>query len=162
MIDPRPMDVPPVALSVRQPWAWGIVSAGKDIENRARPAVTKGRMRPRPIAIHAAKGMTRAEYDSAAAFMLRIGVKCPPAADLVRGAIIGRATVVAIVDRHTSPWFMGPKGLVLAGQASLPAPIPAAGALGFFTWSAGGEIDPPKPWMAAGGSLQFSFDLRAR
>lgn len=30
----RMTELPPLALSVRQPWAWAIIYAGKDIENR--------------------------------------------------------------------------------------------------------------------------------
>lgn len=30
-------DLPPLALSIRQPWAWAILCAGKDIENRSWP-----------------------------------------------------------------------------------------------------------------------------
>ena len=48
-----------IALSVRQPWAWAIVYGGKDVENRSTFAVTKAGFDPRPICIHAAKGMTR-------------------------------------------------------------------------------------------------------
>jgi len=52
------------ALTIRQPWAWAIFHAGKDIENRDWPTRLRGR-----IAIHAAKGMTRDEYESALFFI---------------------------------------------------------------------------------------------
>lgn len=32
------------ALSVRQPWAWAIVHAGKDVENRNWPTPHRGRL----------------------------------------------------------------------------------------------------------------------
>lgn len=35
-------DIPHLALSVRQPWAWAIIHAGKDIENRTWQAVNHG------------------------------------------------------------------------------------------------------------------------
>jgi hypothetical protein len=44
------------ALSIRQPWAWLILNAGKDIENRDWLTRFRG-----PFLIHASKGMTRAE-----------------------------------------------------------------------------------------------------
>jgi hypothetical protein len=47
------------ALSIRQPWAWLILHAGKDIENRDWPTRFRGR-----FLIHAAKGMTRDEYEN--------------------------------------------------------------------------------------------------
>lgn len=46
--------LPDIAVSVRQPWAWAIIHAGKDIENRSLAAVKHG-MKPGRIAIHAAK-----------------------------------------------------------------------------------------------------------
>lgn len=147
------MTAPTIALSVRQPWAWAIVSGGKDIENRTTPAVTRGRFDPRPIAIHASKGMTRDEYEDAAEFMARIGVTCPPPASLVRGAIVGIATVTAVVKHHPSPWFMGPRGLVLADCAALSVPIPCAGQLGYFEWRQAGECAPALPWMLSWPAL---------
>jgi hypothetical protein len=46
------------ALSIRQPWAWLILNAGKDIENRDWPTHFRGR-----FLIHASKGMTHDEYE---------------------------------------------------------------------------------------------------
>ena len=60
-----PHTLPPLALSVRQPWAWAIIHAGKDVENRSWQAVNHGLRRRGRIAIHAAKGLTRDEYDDA-------------------------------------------------------------------------------------------------
>ncbi len=160
-------DLPSIALSVRQPWAWAIVMGFKGIENRNRFAISKGDMRPMPIAVHAAQGMTRAEYEDAADTMARIGVACPRPDDLIRGAIVGAVTVTAIVDHHPSPWFTGPRGLVLA-DARAVEPIPAAGRLGYFEWRAGGMLAPPLPWMRSWPNratqaqvLDTLFDRRA-
>jgi hypothetical protein len=35
--------LPLQAISVRQPWAWAIIYAGKDVENRSRDAVANGK-----------------------------------------------------------------------------------------------------------------------
>ena len=103
----------------------------------------------RPVAIHAAKGMTRAEYEDAADFMASLGVECPHPASLTRGAIIGAAMVTAVVNKHPSPWFFGPRGLLLADQTEV-GPIPASGALGYFKWQrSAGSIATPLPWMMA-------------
>ena len=51
------MDLPRKAISIRQPWAWAIVHAGKDIENRDWSTRYRG-----PVCIHAAKGMTKDEF----------------------------------------------------------------------------------------------------
>jgi len=142
------MNLPTVALSIRQPWAWAIVAGFKDVENRSTFAVTKGSMQPRLIAVHAAKGMTRDEYEDAADFMAHLGVECPRPDDLVRGAVIGGVTVKAVVKSFPSRWFFGPRGLVLADAYQVD-PIPATGALGYFEWRIGGELSAPLPWMRA-------------
>lgn len=142
-------DLPDIALSVRQPWAWAIIYAGKDIENRSGAAVGKGAMASgRRIAIHAAKGMTRDEYMGAASFMHTLGVVCPPARELLRGGIIGSVRVTDIVRASESPWFFGPRGLVLKAPEAC-AFIPSVGALGFFRWKLkdGGAPEPPARWM---------------
>jgi len=139
-------DIPQKALSVRQPWAWAILN-GKDIENRSIAAVRHG-MKTGRIALHASKGMTQDEYESARDFMESIGISCPRPDELIRGAIIGVVTVTEIVAEHKSPWFFGPRGLVLSDQVEV-SPIPAQGALGYFDWNLGSEIDGPKPWMIA-------------
>jgi len=144
---PPSTQLPRLALSVRQPWAWAIIFAGKDIENRSVAAVRHG-MKPAPIAIHASKGMTQCEYEHAAEFMASIGVTCPAARELVRGGVIGHCEITGIVDAHDSPWFFGPRGLVLANPTPCD-PIAAVGALGYFRWERGGELDEPKKWMLA-------------
>ena len=49
-----------IVLSIRQPWAWLILNAGKDIENREWPTRFRGR-----VLIHASKGMTHDEWEDA-------------------------------------------------------------------------------------------------
>ena len=148
------IDLPPIALSVRQPWAWAIIHAGKDIENRSAAAIRHG-MTCRPIAIHAAKGITQREYADASDFMAEIGIACPRPDLLTRGAVIGLATVTDIVADSPSPWWMGPRGLVLT-DARPVAPIPATGALGYFQWHPSGQPLPePLPWMRAWGTVRI-------
>jgi len=72
-------------LSVRQPWAWAIIHAGKDVENRTWATSYRGL-----LAIHAGKGCTRAEYDAAAVEIERItGRRPPPLSELPRGCVVG-------------------------------------------------------------------------
>lgn len=121
-------DLPELALSVRQPWAWAIIHAGKDIENRSWQAVNHGLRQRGRIAIHAAKGMTNAEYSEAREFIDELGYTCPHAHALHRGGIIGSVEVVDVVRQSDSPWFFGPRGLVL--QDPRPCQfVPAQGAL---------------------------------
>lgn len=139
--------LPEVALSIRQPWAHAVIYLGKPVENRSWKAVEKGAMGIRRIAVHAGKGMTREEYEEARDFMASIGVTCPPAAELLRGGIIGSVDVIGVVKRHASPWFFGPLALVLRDPKPC-AFVPAVGQLGYFKWTATeGGPDEPAKWM---------------
>lgn len=134
MADTLPL--PDFALSIRQPWVWGILSAGKDIENRDWQTRFRGR-----FAIHASKGMTRAEYEdflsTAHAISLTQpfppGLTLPAFSELERGGIVGVASIVDCVENHPSPWFFGRYGLVLENATPVKF-IPVKGALGFFRW----------------------------
>lgn len=140
--------LPELALSVRQPWAHAIIYFNKDIENRSWQAVNHGLRQRGRIAIHAAKGMTKDEYEEAREFIDRLGYFCPDPHALRRGGIIGSVEVVDVVGRHDSPWFFGPRGIVLRDPQPCPF-IPAQGALGYFRWSESDADSVPKParWM---------------
>lgn len=92
-----PSNVP--ALSIRQPWAWAIVTVGKDIENRCWYTKFRGR-----VLIHAAKGCRRDEYIDARDFILDavapeyrgVGITLPGWKNLQRGGIIGEAEIVSV------------------------------------------------------------------
>ncbi|QPH54210.1 hypothetical protein [Pontivivens ytuae] len=138
--------LPPLALSVRQPWAWAIIHGGKVIENRSLGAIKSGNMDCRRICIHAATGLKRSEYDWGLWRLHRHGVTAPRPEDLPRGAIIGTVDVVDIISESDSEWFGGPWGLVLENPAPVE-PIPAVGELGYFAWERSGELAAPLPWM---------------
>lgn len=140
--------IPRLALSVRQPWAWAIIFAGKDIENRSWQAVNHGLRQRGRIAIHASKGMTREEYEDGKDTIEHLGGLCPAPADLLRGGIIGSVEVIDVVDEHKSPWFCGPRGLVLHNPEACEF-IPALGALGYFEWRRADPsvVPPPARWM---------------
>lgn len=116
------------ALSIRQPWAWLILNAGKDIENRDWPTRFRGR-----FLIHASKGMTRDEYDYAFDPLWRMGatLQLPSFGELERGGIVGEADLVDCVTESESLWFRGKFGFVLATVKQLPF-RPYKGMLGFF------------------------------
>src|ERR1700761_4691808 len=121
------------ALSIRQPWAWLILHAGKDIENRdwkdSNPALYDAR-RLKSLAttgdghflIHTGKSMTRGEYEEAADYARTIDrqIALPPYDQLPRGGIVGIARLTDIVLSHSSEWFFGRIGLVIADAAPLP------------------------------------------
>ena len=129
-------DLPPFALSIRQPWAWAIISAGKDVENRDWPTRFRG-----PVCIHASKGMTFGEFDGfvdLARAMYRHGSWnggfIPERQTLSRGGIVGVCEIIDCVEVSESPWFFGRYGFVLRNPCPVPF-IPVKGALGFFRWS---------------------------
>jgi hypothetical protein len=109
-------------ISLQQPWAWLVVSGGKDVENRRWPTRYRG-----PIAIHASLKLDREYRDGR--FRLPDGIEPPPLDSLERGAIVGLATLVECVSQSDSPWFSGPFGFVLC-DARPVMPLPWRGALG--------------------------------
>lgn len=125
------------ALTIRQPWAWAILHAGKDIENRGWPTTLRG-----AFYIHAAKGMAIAEYDDFKDFYegtIRQAQPdlpaCPGRLEFQFGGIVGQANLVDCVREHASPWFFGKYGFVLDEVRPLPF-RPLTGQLGFF------RVDP--------------------
>lgn len=112
-----------MAISVRQPWAWAIVHAGKPVENRTWRTSYRG-----PLLIHAAKGMTKEEYDDFRDFYEMVIVATNPLVapalpafdELQRGGIVGRGTLTDCVRQHPSLWFSGPYGFVLADVEPVP------------------------------------------
>lgn len=107
------------ALSIRQPWAWLILNAGKDIENRNWPTRFRGR-----VLIHASQGMTRDEYSAAfdtLDFIDTTGrIAIPGYEELQRGGIVGEVEIVDCVTHSDSPWFEGEYGFVLRNAKPLP------------------------------------------
>jgi hypothetical protein len=122
------VEIPLLALSIRQPWAWLILYAGKDIENRDWRTAQRG-----PFLIHASKGMTRDEYRNGVDTLaeIRPDLQLPPFEDLPRGGIVGSAVLADCVSESDSPWFFGFYGYVLRDATPLPF-RPYKGALGFF------------------------------
>lgn len=118
-----------MALSIRQPWAWAILHAGKRIENRTWQTLYRG-----PFLIHAGKGMTRQEYLDFSLWYRQTfqdAIEVPAMEQMERGGIVGRAKIVGCVSRTADPWFFGPYGFQLADVEPLPF-TPCKGQLGFF------------------------------
>jgi hypothetical protein len=120
------------ALSIRQPWAWAIIHVGKDIENRDWKPWNPGLKFRGEFLIHASATMTKDEYWHFVNYAERGPVGAVPEfGELERGGIVGRAKIVDIVTAHSSPWFFGPIGLVIADAEPLPFRA-LKGQLGFF------------------------------
>jgi Na+-transporting NADH:ubiquinone oxidoreductase subunit NqrC len=105
------------ALSIKQPWAYLIVHAGKDIENRKWNTKHRGK-----FLIHASK-----QVDKAAIAKYRHLL--PKELDV--GGIVGEAEIVDVVQHSPSKWFEGPYGFVL--ENAQPRTFrPMKGQLNFF------------------------------
>jgi len=108
------------AISVRQPWAWAIIHAGKDIENRSWKTNYRG-----PLLIHAG-----ANYDADA--VLPGGVRAPAKDALDFSAIIGIVELSDVVQKSESIWFEGPYGFVLQKPRTFKEVISCAGQRGLW------------------------------
>jgi hypothetical protein len=128
---PSPAQVS-LAISIRQPWAWAIVRAGKDVENRSVSSCQQfRRLIGQRVLIHASRGMRQVDYDDASRFMSELGVACPPPLALQLGGFVGTVFVDDIVFDHASRWFQGPVALVLKDVQPMPFQL-AKGMLGVF------------------------------
>ncbi len=125
-----------LALSIRQPFAWAILHAGMDVENRDWPTQHRGR-----VLIHATATVRQEDFqvfqracrhpDHWLCRAIALGGGLPKKEDLPRGGIIGEVEIVDCVTEHASPWFTGPYGFVLGHARPLPF-TPCPGALRFF------------------------------
>lgn len=128
------------AISIRAPWWWYILYAGKDIENRDWPTSYRG-----PVLIHASTWWREAECQSDNLAARRMAQRAgydgftPNAHELqaweIRkrgGHIVGVAEIVDCVTASSSPWFVGDYGFKLATVSAFKHPIPFKGALGLF------------------------------
>lgn len=125
-------------LTVRQPWAWGILHGRprKRFENRSW--VTKHRG---PLVIHA--GTSRADLREGRKLVL----DAPPDDQLVFGAAIGIVTlsdILAKEDCPEDPFVEGPFCWILDDPEPID-PVPMAGRLGLF------EVPESRLGLAARG-----------
>jgi hypothetical protein len=118
-------------LSIRQPWLWAILHAGKRVENRTWSTPYRG-----PVALHAGKALTEQDRNDFIVFYagLRDVPPLPDLQALPRGGILGVANIVGVrphTDRVTlpDPWYFGPFGLLLQDVHIVPF-MPLRGSLG--------------------------------
>lgn len=127
------------ALSIRAPWWWFILHAGKDIENRDWPTNFRG-----TVYVHASKWWRLDEVteDAKNAYGLYevSGYKSSYEGEITYrqmrdagGCIVGTVDIIDCVSKSASPWFFGRYGFVLTNPIALSEPIPCKGSLGLFT-----------------------------
>ncbi len=121
-------------LSVKQPWAWAIISGGKDVENRDWSTKFRGR-----LYIHAGKAKAPDEQVDEMCELAAEEKGVEPARIRARyereealGKVLGSVEVVDAVTESDSRWFGGPYGFVLRKPRRLAEPIALRGGLGIF------------------------------
>jgi ASCH domain len=114
---------PPIALSLKQPWLFAILSLGKEIENRTWRSSRRGR-----VILHASKIFD----DAGLRYLVEAGFHVPD--ELPMGAYVGEVTITDClpVTACTSPWAFGPWCYTLERPLAYPEPIPGRGQLGFY------------------------------
>ncbi|MCP4259067.1 MAG: ASCH domain-containing protein [Planctomycetes bacterium] len=97
-------------ISIRQPWAWAILHAGKDIENRTWVTTHRG-----PTLIHTGK-----TCDRAGCIYIQDVLGIPVPGKLPRGGIVGIVDIAGCTLQSDSKWFCGPCGFILENARELP------------------------------------------
>jgi hypothetical protein len=146
-------------LSLRQPWAWAVIHAGKRVENRKWNSLKRG-----PFLLHASLTCARGYYEESVRWMVRSGFVrsplfglgvieqsalralgvdptrlplVPRLEDLLRGGIVASANLVDVLPPAPTgiprrPWHMAEQfGFVLEDVEELSFQ-PLRGCLGFF------------------------------
>ena len=124
--------MPMPALSIRQPWAWAICAGHKHVENRSWKTSHRG-----VFAIHAGSARPApADFE-----WIRETFSITVPGTLTRGALIGAATLIDIVNGSRSPWAEhGQFHWMLADAELWATPIPCPGQLRFFHPSQLGQL----------------------
>lgn len=112
----------PLALSVRQPWAWAVVNAHKDVENRSWNTPRRGR-----LLIHAGQRLVQSGFE----FLDSLGIRYPE--EVIVGGLIGSVELVDCVQDSQSPWAQqGAWHWLLERPVEFRRPIDCPGRLGLF------------------------------
>lgn len=139
------------ALSYQEPWAWAILNAGKDIENRKwrLPQRFSGRR----TFIHTSKTFDHEGYD----FIRRRfpQIRLPQPSEFKLGGLTGMVTITGCVTGSVSDWFFGPFGFTLKDPEKIPF-ILYTGQLGFF------EVDIKLPSESPALTQGLAPDYPAR
>lgn len=130
-------------LSVRQPWAWALLHAGKDVENRTWAPSPKQLKPGERLAIHASKTFDVAGLRWICANHEALGLKLEdipidPKAYAV-GCVVGSVEFVGDICIElyaTAPnagrWAFGPRCWLVKNPVALAEPVPMKGKLMLF------------------------------
>jgi hypothetical protein len=119
-------------LTVRQPWAWALIHAGKDVENRGRYMAYRGL-----LVVHAGLSVDR----DGEAFLRGMGIR-PPAEAFEGGHITGTVQVTGCTSGSASPWaHPGAWHIQVTGPVAAVRRVKARGHLPL--------VPPPAGWRDA-------------
>lgn len=116
-------------LTIQQPWAWAIINAGKDVENRPRNCRLRGR-----FYVHAGLKLSDEGLDW---MEQELRVRGP--AQFLHGMIIGTVELCDVIRDSDSPWAEpGWYHWLLRDPRPLARPIPARGRQGWWDYTRSG------------------------
>lgn len=119
-------------LTVRDPWAWLLVTGAKPVENRTWSTNYRG-----PLWIHAAAGFDYDDFD----WCQEHGIQLPHP-DTLPGGIVGRVDLTSCLPVRRLPpalaghWSAaGPFCWLVTNAVRLSEPVPAKGRLGLWRFA---------------------------
>ena len=115
-----------IALSIRPVWAWAIIHAGKDVENRPRPCNFRGR-----FLVHASLDATKGDFDKAIEMLATEMPMLPSEDEFAVGGIIGSVELNDVSECCDSMWYE--RGSV-AWLLRNPRPLPFIPCRGYRNW----------------------------
>lgn len=137
-------------LTLRQPWNWAILHAGKPVENRPMraPRAQAGKW----FALHAG-----AVYDEKGAAWIRttFGLVVPGPAEVPLSCITALAKLgdcyrAGDLTKPKTPWAFGPWCYEIADRFLLPDPVPHGGMNGWWRVGEGARVAIGQAWGASG------------
>jgi hypothetical protein len=116
------------ALSIRPAWAWAIIYAGKDVENRSRRCHFRGR-----FLVHASLELSRQDFERATEVIGAIGELdvLPREDEFAAGGIIGSVELADVAEASDSPWYAPG---AFAWRLRNPRPLPFIPCRGHRNW----------------------------
>lgn len=119
------------ALSIRQPWAWAVLHAGKTVENRSWPTEFRGL-----IYVHASRLDDLDSIEEFEKICRRLKIPVPNVHTLPQRALVGTVEITSCLHIDDVPrsnrWAFGEFCFGLANPQPLAQPIPMSGRLGFW------------------------------
>lgn len=136
---PRNFDTMRFALSVQQPWAWAILHAGKDVENRTwkPPDDLVGRR----LWLHAYAPQLQQCIEPEDIVPVGSRIELPRFDELPTGVILGSFLLLGTASSSLSHWYApGAIAWRIAEPLPLRKPVRASGMQGMPIWPVPAEI----------------------